>query len=277
MEIGRRQVFVVDAGPRDAEVLLLLHGFPSSSLDYHRVIDRLAERYRVVVHDHLGFGFSDKPVDYSYSLLEQADVALAVWRALGVERGHLFGHDYGTSIATELLARRERGLLPVDISSLTLANGSVLIDLAKLRLSQRIARSPIFGPAFGRLVFGAYFKRVVRRIWGEPSRALDVDLEAMWRGVVHGQGTQRVHAISGYIDERYRFYERWVGALERLDLPTLVLWARLDPIAVPAIAEGLADRISDSRLVWLDDLGHYPMLEDANAWSTPLLNFLSER
>lgn len=275
LEIGGRGVFAVDVGPRDGEPLLVLHGFPSSSSDFHRVVDRLADRHRVVLHDHLGFGLSDKPADYSYSLLEQADIALSVWRALGIERGHLVAHDYGTSVATELVARRERGLLPLEVTSLTLANGSVLIELARLRLSQRIARSPRLGPAFGRLIWRGYFLRVMRRLWGDPARAIEADLDAMWLGIRHADGQQRMHAISGYIDERFRFRERWVGALQRFDRPAFVLWARRDPVAVPAIGSGLAEIIPGARLEWLDELGHYPMLEDPHAWSDRLLGFLS--
>ena len=65
-----------------------------------------------------------------------------------------------------------------------------------------------------------------------------------------------------------------MGALKRLDLPTLLLWARRDPVAVPAIAKGLAERIPGAELVWLDELGHYPMLEDPDAWAGRLLEFL---
>jgi pimeloyl-ACP methyl ester carboxylesterase len=277
VEVGEHRLFTVDLGAREAPAVLFLHGFPSSSSDFHRVVDRLAQSHRVVLHDHLGFGLSDKPARYSYSLLEQAQVAVGVWQALGVERGHLVGHDYGTSVATELLALRERGLLPIGVDSVTLSNGSVLIGLAKLRLSQHIARSRLLGPAFGRLVYAGYFKRVMRRLWGDRTKVIEDDLDAMWTGIVREQGNLRVHAISSYIDERYRFHERWVGALERLDLPALVLWARRDPVAVAAIGEELARRIPDSRLVWLDSLGHYPMLEDPEAWLEPLLDFLHSR
>ena len=271
--LGRR-IFCIDIGPRDAEPILILHGFPSSSLDFHRVIEQLAESHRVVLHDHLGFGLSDKPEEYSYSLFEQAEYALALWRELGITGGNLVAHDYGTSVATEILARRERGRLDFAPTSVTLSNGSVLIELAGLRLSQRIARSPILGPAFERLVFAGYFKRVMRRLWGDPSSVFEQDLEAMWQGIVHRNGRLRVHQLSCYIDERYRFRERWVGALRRLDLPALILWARRDPVAVPAIGQGLAERIPSARLEWLDQLGHYPMLEDPDAWAGPLLEFL---
>ena len=278
--VFHRQVFVVDEGPPSdprgsAEPLLILHGFPTSSFDFYRCLGRLSASYRVVVHDHHGFGLSAKPALYSYSLIEQADTALALWRQLGIRSGHLLGHDYGTSVATELLARRERGLLPIDLKSVTLTNGSVHIELARLRLSQRIARSPLLGPLFGRLVFRGYFKRVMRRLWADPRQADDADLEAMWQGVRSHHGHLRTHQISSYIAERTRFRHRWIGALTRLDLSAHVLWGRQDPVAVAAIARKLADEIPDAELTWLDDAGHYPMLEEPGRWSDAVLRFLA--
>jgi pimeloyl-ACP methyl ester carboxylesterase len=276
LDVRGRQIFCVDTGGGDPDrpALLILHGFPSSSLDYHRVLDDLAAGYRVVVHDHVGFGFSAKPADYSYSLLEQAEVAFELWSALGVAAGHLLAHDYGTSVATEVLARRERGGIPVELASVTLANGSVLLDLARLRWSQRLARSPLWGPLFSRLVTRGYFRRVVRRLWGDRGRADRADLDAMWDGLREGDGHLRTTQISSYLDERVRFRHRWLGALRRLDVPAHLLWGRRDPVALPAVAERLAEEIPGARLTWLDELGHYPMLEDPRAWSRAALDFL---
>ncbi|MEM7349439.1 MAG: alpha/beta hydrolase [Acidobacteriota bacterium] len=272
-----RQIFYRVAGDDDAEPLLILHGFPTSSQDFHRVLPALARGYRVVLHDHFGFGLSAKPELYSYSLLEQADAALELWRQLGIRRGHLLAHDYGTSVATELLARRQRGGLPIELLSVTLNNGSPHIELARLRLSQRIARSPWLGPLFGRLVTRGYFVRVMRKLWGRPERARADDLDAMWQGIAAHQGQRRSHQISCYLDERSRFWHRWIGALVDLDLPAHVLWGRCDPVAVEAIAEKLADEIPVAELTWLDDVGHYPMLEAPQRWSAAALAFLDRQ
>ena len=274
MEVRDRRIFCVDTGRTGLSNLLVLHGFPTSSLDFHRVIDVLSERYRVVVHDHLGFGFSAKPARYSYSLLEQAEMAFELWHELGIERGHLLAHDYGTSVATEVLARRERGGIPVELESVTLANGSVLIELAKLRLSQRLMRSSTWGPIFSRLVTRSYFTMVMRRLWGDPKRAEAEDFDAMWACIRENDGHLRAPQISSYLDERVRFRSRWLGALQRLDLPVHLLWGRRDPIAVPAIAEQLAREIPEARLTWLDELGHYAMLEDSERWGRDALDFL---
>ncbi len=277
LNVAGLAIFAADVPPVEeaqGEALLVLHGFPTSSFDFHRCLDSWARRRRLVLHDHPGFGFSAKPVEYSYSLLEQAEVALGVWQELGVRSGHLLAHDYGTSVATEILARRERGGIPLELRSVTLTNGSVHLDLARLRASQRLARSPFWGPILGRVVWRGYFKAVLRRLWGRRSRALDADLDAMWEAVRHDDGHLRTHQISLYLDERRRFERRWVGALERLDVPAHVLWGRRDPVAVPAIAERLAAEIPGAELTWLEDLGHYPMLEDPERFSSAVLAFL---
>ncbi len=277
LEVLGRTVFVVDEGPRDAPPLLVLHGFPTSSLDFRSALATLAERHRVIVHDHLGFGLSDKPRDYSYSLVEQAEVALAVWRALGVDRGHVVAHDYGTSVATELVARRERGGLPVALDALTLANGSVHLELARLSPPQRLLRSKLLGPTFAALGSRAVFKLQLRRIFGRPEAVADHELDLAWEALAWNGGKHRLAPISSYLDERVRFWNRWIGALTRLDRPTHVLWGRRDPIAVPAIAEALASEIPGATLTWLDDLGHYPMLENPKRWAEAVLAFTPGR
>jgi pimeloyl-ACP methyl ester carboxylesterase len=268
VEVLGRRVFVVErgAGP---DVLAILHGFPSFSGDFCLVLDALAQRFRVVVHDHLGFGLSDKPRDYSYSLVEQAEVAVAVWRSLGLTRVHLLAHDYGTSVATEIVARRERAQLPVELASLTLTNGSVHLELAKLRLSQRLLRSPITGPTYARLASRGLFLRRMRAILAKP--VADEHLDAMWDALVREGGRELLPRISTYLDERRRFAGRWIGALTRLDIPAHVLWAERDPIAVPAIADQLAKEIPGAVNTRLPGLGHYPMLEDADAFARAAL------
>jgi pimeloyl-ACP methyl ester carboxylesterase len=90
----------------------------------------------------------------------------------------------------------------------------------------------------------------------------------------HAGGRERLPALAGYMNERTRFRDRWIGALERLDVPAHILWGRRDPVARPAIAEQLVREIPKTKLTWLDDLGHYPMLEAPSRWSEAALAFL---
>jgi pimeloyl-ACP methyl ester carboxylesterase len=239
--------------------VLVLHGFPTSSWDFRSTVTHLAKRRRFVLFDFLGYGLSDKPTQHAYSLFEQAEVAMAVARAFGVERAHVWAHDMGTSVATELLARRERGLLPFGIESLVMMNGSVFIEMAHLTLGQKVLKTKL-GPLFAAMNSRWTFKRQMRRVFARPPT--DEELDGMWQLLAREDGARRLPQLIRYVEERWRFAGRWNGALERLDRPALVSWGRKDPVAVFAIAERLARTIPGAELISFDDLGHYPQVED---------------
>lgn len=271
-------VFVVDTGPEDADdVVLILHGFPTSSHDWHRALPQMVVEEgarRFVLFDMPGYGLSAKPEGYSYSLMEQADVTEVLLRQLGVTAAQIVAHDMGTSVACELMARRERGLLTFRARSLLLMNGSVHIELAHLTPSQRLLRTPL-KHAFAKLGSGVVFKAQIGRILGKPLS--EEDLDAMWAQLVLADGKLRLPRIIEYLDERRRFWNRWIGALTRLtDLPTRVLWGPLDTVAVPAIAEQLAREMPDTELEWLEGLGHYPQLEDAALTGAAIRRWLDQ-
>jgi pimeloyl-ACP methyl ester carboxylesterase len=195
--------------------------------------------------------------------------------AAGLREAHVWGHDMGTSTACELVARVERRRTPFKLRSLTLMNGSVHIELSSLTLSQRLLLTPL-APLFVRLSSYRTFVAQMRRIFGRPDALDGAALGAMWSQIRHRDGQLRLPAILGYVEERARFRERWIGALTRLEIPALILWGRRDPVAVPAIAEALAGEIPRARLRWLDDLGHYPQLEDPARVAREVLAFTRE-
>jgi pimeloyl-ACP methyl ester carboxylesterase len=85
--------------------LVLIHGFPTASWDWVLLWDDLCRDYTVAALDMIGFGYSDKPVRYAYSILDQADLHDAFFAHLEIRACHLFVHDYGDTVAQELLAR----------------------------------------------------------------------------------------------------------------------------------------------------------------------------
>ncbi len=269
-----RSLFVVDTGG-EKPALVLLHGYPTSSHDFYRVLPALAERYRVIVHDHLGFGFSGKPLDYSYSIHEQADLALLLWQHLGVESAHLVAHDYGTSVATEILARWNVGFRPVGLDSLTLCNGSVHIELAKLRLIQKLLRNRVLGPLVARLSSKRIFARNMAGLWYDPDRLLASDVDTMWELLTRDGGKLLLPRITQYLRDRVLFWHRWVGALQQSPLPTNFLWGAEDPITGRHVADVHHAETPNSRLAVLEKVGHYPMLEAPEQWSSKLLELLA--
>jgi pimeloyl-ACP methyl ester carboxylesterase len=130
------RVFVYEKGSGPA--VFFIHGFPTSCYDWREIIDILSKSYRCVAYDLIGFGLSDKPEGWSYSLFQQADVAQSLVAELGIGETHVVCHDVGTSLHTELLAREQTGRLPFRVLSSTFLNGSILREMATLTPFQKL-------------------------------------------------------------------------------------------------------------------------------------------
>lgn len=273
IDIDGHSIFYLDVNPNSKHVVCILHGYPTSSFDYHKVLP-LLKSYRVIIHDHLGFGFSDKPSSSQYLLSDQATLAYMLWEHLGVLNFHLVAHDYGTSVATELIARNNKGELNVNIQSLTLCNGSMLIDMAKLRFIQKLLKHPLTGNVVARFASQRTFTRNMRNTWYNPD-LFDIDeAKEMWKMCLNNEGRKTLSTVTRYINQRFTYYNRWIGALKKTNLPTLILWAENDPVAVIEMAAVLNSYITNSEVRTLKETGHFSMLERPNEWSAALLKFL---
>ena len=253
------------------ETLVLLHGYPTSSYDYYKVLTQLSKKYRVIIHDHLGYGFSDKPLDYSYSLIEQADVALQLWKQLGLEEVTLLAHDYGTSVCTEILARHNKQQIDLQINNLILCNGSVHIELSQLRTIQKLLKNKYTGKWVAKLTSYSIFSKNLRNVYFDKTQATEKEMVAIWKQLENNNGRAVIHLLSSYMVERYTFWHRWIGALKETTIPTKIIWAKNDPVAVSAIAELLATEIPNNKLDWIENCGHFPMLESPEKWTALVL------
>lgn len=276
--VNDRKLFVIDTSSFfstedkvPSKTMVVLHGYPTSSYDYYKVLPELSKHYRVIIHDHLGFGFSDKPLDYSYSLLDQADVALQLWQQLGVKKTHLLAHDYGTSVATEIIARNNNHELTIEIEKLTLCNGSMHIELSQLRTIQKLLKNKWLGKYVAKLTTYAIFSKNLRNVYFDKTKVSNNELKDMWMQLEYNDGRKVIHKLSQYINERYTYWNRWIGALKETNLQTNIVWAKNDPVAVPAIARLIATEISNNKLFWIENTGHFPMLENPDEWLNCIL------
>ncbi|MFK5890561.1 MAG: alpha/beta hydrolase [Flavobacteriaceae bacterium] len=265
-------IFVIDTGGNFKTTIVILHGYPTSSYDFYKVLKPLSKKYRIVLHDHLGFGFSDKPSYEKYSLKTQASIAEKLWLKLNLQNIIVLAHDYGTSVATELIARQNENKLNIDFKGVILCNGSVHIELAKLRPIQKILKSKISGRFVAFFASQKTFSRNMKSIFYTPSKLTKDEIENMWYLLIQNNGKKVLPKITRYINERYTYWDRWIGALKKTNLTIALLWATEDPVAVKAIASQLDIDIKNSRLSWLEKTGHYPMLENPELWTTLVIN-----
>lgn len=251
-------VFVRRAGA--GAPMTLLHGFPSSSHDWARVAPALAAGHALLLPDFLGFGASDKPADHTYSIHEQADLVTALWAAEGITRTRLVAHDYGVSVAQELLARRADGLLGVDLVAVDFLNGGLYPDIHRPEPVQTALLDPEQGPQISAIIDEALITGALG-----PTFASESDLAAhagdIWRSLERYDGHRNAHLLIRYITDRQLHEERWTSALERTDVPLRFVWGMLDPISGAHMAERIRQRLPDAPLVALEDVAHWPPLE----------------
>jgi pimeloyl-ACP methyl ester carboxylesterase len=253
------RIFYREAGSPDAPVVLLLHGFPSSSFQYRELMPRLADRYRVIAPDLPGFGFTEVPEarKYVYTFEALAQTILAFTDALGLKRYALYVFDYGAPTGFRLAMMR-----PERVTAIVSQNGNAYED----------GLGDSWAP--------------IQRYWREPTE----EIRGKIRKALNAEGMKREYHTG--IPERYEIapesYTLDAALLARpgnveiqLDLfldyannvklypkfheyfrahrpPLLAIWGMHDTYFIPAGAKAFQKDIPEAE-VQLLDTGHFAL------------------
>ena len=235
-------VFHVEAGRAEDPVLVLVHGFPTCSVDWHEVFDLLAGRYRVCALDLPGYGFSDKPVGWGYSLARDAELLdHYVREVLGVTSLSILAHDRGSSVALNYVLGRVAGESPT-ITHLALTNANIFLPLSNLTAFQRLVLDPARAPE----VLAALTPEMLAAGMGEvtyspPRPAQHPDVSALAATFAHDDGVAVLHETIQYLVERAAHEREWLTRLAGLDVPTTLIWGLLDTVSPPRVAARVWD------------------------------------
>lgn len=241
------------------EPLLLIHGFPTASWDWHYLWQPLAQHYQVIACDMLGFGDSAKPIHHKYSLLEQADLQQALLSHLGITQSvHVLAHDYGDSVAQELLARHDEGSF--HMGSCVFLNGGLFPETHRRLLVQSLLLSPL-GWLIGRMFNRQSLVKSFSRIFGPGTQASESELDDFWNLIETRHGTRIIHRLVNYIPERIVHRERWVAAMQQGLVAMRLVDGAADPISGTHMVERYRELIESSDTVLLQGIGHYPHIE----------------
>lgn len=257
-----QQIFYREEGK--GETLFLIHGFPTASWDWHRIWASLIEKFHVIAPDMIGFGFSAKPLSYHYSIMDQADLFEVMAERMGIGTAHILAHDYGDTVAQELLARwigrQGNHIQAIDIQSVTLLNGGIFPEMHYPRTIQKILASPIgkfLTPFLGKRQLGKTF----REIFGKNSQPTQAEIDDFWHLINHDGGKVAIPRLIRYMHERRHHRDRWVGALEKCPLPLLHLNGTDDPISGRHAGEYFQKTAPQAEVKFLEGIGHYPQIE----------------
>jgi pimeloyl-ACP methyl ester carboxylesterase len=253
------KVFYREAGPSDAPVVLLLHGFPTSSFQFRELIPRLADRYRVIAPDLPGFGFTEVPGErhYKYTFDALAETISAFTDALSLKKYALYVFDYGAPTGFRLaMAHPER------IRAIVSQNGN--------------AYEEGLGDAWA----------PIRRYWSEPTATnreairKGLNLEGMRREYASGIPNPEVIAPEGYtldaallarpgnVDIQLDLFLDYANNVElypafheyfrKWKPPLFAIWGKYDPYFIPAGAEAFR-RDNPNATVQFLDTGHFAL------------------
>lgn len=274
-EYRGQPIFYVDEPGGGDTALLMIHGFPSASWDFADIWPRLLPRFsRLIVPDMIGFGFSAKPPQYPYDVVDQAELHEQLLTALGVNAVHVLAHDYGVSVAQELLARRlERPTRAPELRSVTLLNGGLFPETHRARPVQKLLLSPL-GFLVTRLTTEARFARSLAAVFGPRTQPDPETLHAFWRLWSAQGGHHLGHRLIRYILDRRRNRERWVGALQNTPVPLRLINGPEDPVSGAHMAARYRELVPKPDVVSLPGIGHYPQIEAPDAVADAFLTFV---
>ena len=252
--------------------LLFIHGYPTSSWDWAKIWPTLSEHYDCITLDMLGFGYSDKP-NQAYTIREQADIYCALLKKLNIEGCHIISHDYGDTVAQELLARFNTQALPFTLHSLTLLNGGLFPETHHPVLMQKLLISPL-GGLLVRLMNKNTLGKTLTQVFGPNTPPTQQDIDEFWQLISHKNGHRVMHRLIHYMVERKTYRERWVGALQQTTVPVRLIDGMLDPISGGHMVQRYKTLIPQPDVVCLNDVGHYPQVEAPEQVIEAIMRFL---
>ena len=268
-EIGGRRLFLREAGPEGAPVLLLPHGYPCSSYQFRRLMPALADRWRVVAFDWPGFGYSDTPDPeaFGYDFDAYAEVLAQVADALGLKRYALWLHDYGSQIGL-----RHAIAHPDRIAALIIQNGDIYEDVLGPKYETIKAwwadktpeRHRPLEDAVGEDGFRAEF---VGEVAEDIARRVPPDLWKLHWPLMDTPVRRRVCVgLMEKLEANLAWFPRYQAYLREHRPPALIVWGPEDGYMPEASARAYWRDLPDAELHLIEGAGHWLLethLEDA--------------
>lgn len=260
-------------------VVLLLHGYPTGSYDWHRLWPELHGQHQLVAPDMLGLGLSAKPARHAYGIADQADLHEWVLQTLGVQRVHLVAHDLGVSVAQEMLARRMETGAPAKalcaVASVTLLNGGVFPETYRPRPIQRVLASPL-GGLIGPRVTRERFGQSILPLFSPAHPCTRERVDDFWSLVVHGGGLRVAHRVGRFWKDRLAVRDRLVAPLTAGRWPVQMVNGSADPNSGAHMAARFRELVPGARIAALDSVGHWPQLDVPRRVAALVAEFVRE-
>ena len=279
VQIDGLDLFYREAGPANAPVVLLLHGFPASSFMYRDLIRQLADRFRVIAPDYPGFGYSAAPStkDYAYTFDHLADVIAKFTDRLGLDRYAIYMQDFGGPVGFRLASRR-----PERVSALIVQNANAYeqgLPDSFWAPARTLWKDP--SPAnFAKIREAAISDSALE--WNythgvkEPTR-VNPDSWVLQRALVNRPGNKEIMLALLY-DYRTNLghYAKWHEYFRKHQPPMLIVWGKNDVIFPAPGAHAYLRDLPQAELHLLDT-GHFALEDKGEEIARLMRDFLDRK
>jgi pimeloyl-ACP methyl ester carboxylesterase len=267
------EIFHVEIGDPGAPVLLLIHGWPTSSIDWFTVAGPLSARFRVCALDFPGYGFSDKPQGWGYSLTRDEElIEFYLSEVIGAEASVIVAHDRGDSVALLHAARCAQGRSAARLEHLVLSNGNIFLPLSNLTQAQRLILDPqSWSQAAATVTASLLAEGLGATTFTPPRQAGDPEVEALTAIFAYNDGIKVLHEGIQYLIERSQDEQRWLASLAEASFPVTVIWGLYDTVSPPRVAsyvwnQYLMFKPGGNRLYFIPDANHYLQVDRPDAF-----------
>lgn len=274
IQVGKVDAFYREAGPQDAPVVLLPHGYPCSSYEFRNLMPRLADRWRLVAPDYPGAGYSSTPEGFDYSFDGIAAFLDDFVRTLDLQRFALYLHDFGSPIGARLAIRA-----PERVAALIIQNGDIPYEdalgpkYAEIEQTWTLPRAEMRTKLAESISEETFREEFLNDLRPELADRIPPDL---WK--LHGSlMTPRrreiaIDLIAGLKENRAWFPEHR-NYLARHRPPTLIVWGPQDAYMPEKSARAYLRDLPDAELHLLDG-GHWLLETHLDEVVTLMRDFL---
>ncbi len=253
----------LEGGPKDGEVVVLVHGFGADKDHWSMAAPHITDRYRLIAPDLPGFGENDLSLARSYRIKAQADRLVEFLDALGIEKCHLGGNSMGGFIALQAALDH-----PDRLKSLTLVNNAGVVGSSDSELQQAVAagENPLvmreLGDVDGLMAFVMHKARAIpgrfKKVMFHEAKRREALRDKLFEDII-------LDALEAPATDR----------LGEVQTRTLIIWGKHDRVIDVSCVPVLEQGIKDAQAVVFDHVGHLPMMEDPEAFAKAHIGFLA--
>lgn len=269
-QVAKHRIHYVDEG--EGRCVVLVHGNPTWSFYYRKVISQLSKSMRVIAIDNIGCGLSDKPQNYEYSLHNHIENLCNLLKHLNVQKCSLVLHDWGGAIGMGYAVEHSE-----HIEKIVLLNTAAFRS-AKIPFRISICKLPVLGEFVVRGLNGFAYPATFMAL----EKKMEKDIKAMYL-MPYNSWKNRV-AIHNFVKDiplkrshnSYALLEKIEKGLKKINennIPVLILWGGKDFCFTKHFYNRWREILPEAECVYYDDFGHYVLEEDYSSIAPKLENF----